>query len=571
MTSRNGVHAGPCAAVPAATIGTTIAATQRHATTTPRASHGVVRSLARITGLAAMLVVLASCATIDFDAVPRSPSSAWSQPGSTRLGRSVLADRRSSDRSAFALLDTGADALAARLALIDAAERTLDLQYYLVRGATSLVVADRLVAAADRGVRVRLLVDDTATFESERGLAALDGHANIEVRAFNPFHIREPRVLAHTVELLLRGAQLNRRMHNKAFVADSAYAIVGGRNLGDEYFGANDEVDFYDFDLLAAGAIVRDVAASFDRYWNSPFAIPIAALVPRLPQAEREQARAALAAARTRLDGGPVGRDIASSAIARRIRSGEPPTEWARARLLVDEPAKVEAKASDGDASDSEIATSLAIALARAKREIVIVTPYFVPGEDGVRTLRAARERGAAVRALTNSLATTDVPLAHAAGYSRYRVALLEAGVDLFELRPHALPAQSGRNGGGSGGSGSGGSGSRATLHGKAFVIDGTDLMIGSFNLDHRSAELNTEIVIAVRSATLAGQMRERFARATAARNSYRVTLAANGRGLRWTGAGDGATVVLEDEPETTPAQRLWSRAISLLPVERQL
>jgi putative cardiolipin synthase len=529
-----------------------------------------VRSLAR-TGLAATLAVLASCATIDFDAVPRSPSSAWSQPGSTRLGRSVLADRRSSDRSAFALLDTGADALAARLALIDAAERTLDLQYYLVRGATSLVVADRLVAAADRGVRVRLLVDDTATFESERGLAALDGHANIEVRAFNPFHIREPRVLAQTVELLLRGAQLNRRMHNKAFVADSAYAIVGGRNLGDEYFGANDEVDFYDFDLLAAGAIVREVAASFDRYWNSPFAVPIAALVPRLPQEEREHARAALAAARTRLDGGPVGRDIASSAIARRIRSGEPPTEWARARLLVDEPAKVEAKAQDGDASDSEIATSLAIALARAKREIVIVTPYFVPGDDGVRALRAARERGAAVRALTNSLATTDVPIAHAAGYSRYRVALLEAGVDLFELRPHAVPAQSGRNGGGSGGSGSGGSGSRATLHGKAFVIDATDLMIGSFNLDHRSAELNTEIVIAVRSATLAGQMRERFARATAARNSYRVTLAPDGRGLRWTGAGDGVTVVLEDEPETTPAQRLWSRAISLLPVERQL
>ena len=514
-------------------------------------------------------LLLSACATVDFDAVPRERSVAWAEPQATRLGRPVYADARSRQQSAFALLDTGVDALAARLALVDAAERTLDLQYYIVRGSTSRVVADRLIVAADRGVRVRLLVDDTTTFESEEGLAALDGHRNIEVRAFNPFHIREPRVLAHTVEFALRGAQLNRRMHNKTFVADSAYAIVGGRNLGDEYFGANDQVDFYDFDLLAAGPLVRDVAASFDRYWNSDYAIPLAALVPRSSAEQRDAARGKLADARARLDSGPIGNAVAASAIARAIRSGMPPATWARSRVMADEPEKVDPRPPSSN--DTELAATLMSALERSRREILVVTPYLVPGAEGVAALRSARVRGAVVRALTNSLATTDSPLAHAAGYSRYRVPLLEAGVELYELRPSASPARAVQGSGSSGsGSGSGpGGGSRATLHGKVFVVDGSDVMIGSFNLDRRSAELNTETVLAVRSPALAGQLRDRFARATAPRNSYRVTL--EGAELRWTGAGDSGAIVADDEPETTPTQRLWARAIALLPVERQL
>jgi putative cardiolipin synthase len=508
--------------------------------------------------------VSVACSTIDFASVPREPSTAWNAPASTRLGRMLFADARARDgQSAFRLLDGALEAFAARLALIEAAERTLDLQYYIMRGETSQVVADRLLAAADRGVRVRLLLDDTATFGRERGLAALDGHRNIEVRSFNPFRLRGPRYVVQGIELAFRGAQLNRRMHNKAFIADAAYAIVGGRNLGDEYFASGGTIDFHDVDVLAGGPVAREAAASFDRYWNSEHAVPISALVPRATEEERAGARTVLADIRARYMATAQGRALQSSALTKAIAAAQPPPVWAPAKLVADEPHKVEGGGASARGADPPIAASLEAMIRSARRDIVVVSAYLIPGDEGMAVLKAARERGVSVRVLTNSLATTDVELVHAAGYARYRVPLVASGVELYELRPQAAaPA-----GEGSGPS----SGSRASLHAKALIVDARDVIVGSFNVDPRSLELNTEIGVVLRSPELARTLLERVEQAMQPRNSFRVVLADDGQSLRWLAHADGRPATWTDEPETTELQRIRARALAWLPIERQL
>lgn len=444
---------------------------------------------------------------------------------------------------------SGEDAFAARLALIEAAERTIDAQYYIWRDdLTGRVLLDALVAAAARGVRVRVLLDDHHTSGLDRVLAELDAHPTIEVRLFNPFSRR----ILRSFGLLTDFTRLNRRMHNKSLTADGLLTVVGGRNIGDEYFAATRTLGFVDLDVLAIGPAATEVSQAFEAYWRSAASIRAQRLLHWRGQAWRNVSFAReLAAAR--------GREAADylAALRRNPLShfvAESGFQWAAAKLVVDPPAKVFGRAARRDylldklqrAFDGEV-----------RRDLTIVSPYFVPGRAGTQLLLDHVARGVRVRVLTNALESTDVVAVHAA-YARYRRALLEGGVQLFELRRAALGALQPRVGVRAG--------SHASLHAKVFAVDGDRLCIGSFNFDWRSAFFNTELGLLLHSplaATLSAAFDEYVPRA-----AYRVTLDARGR-LRW--QVEGATQVHEVEPGTSWSQRAIAGLLRWAPFEAML
>jgi putative cardiolipin synthase len=522
-----------------------------------RKSNDVARRFA-----AALLVVaLASCATIELTDVERTPSFAHPTPTATRLGKAVYAEAaKHPGQSAFRLVQSGLAGFAARIALIDAAEHTVDLQYFLMEGETADLVAERLLAAADRDVRVRVLLDDRGQHGREGALAALSSHRGIEVRVFNPVLMRGPATALSAFEYLVRGLQLDRRMHNKLFVADNSIAMIGGRNIGDAYFEAPGDIDFQDLDVVAAGPIVRTLSSSFDDYWNSSYAVPIEALVARPGSHEIAAARAELAALRDGNRDTAYARAVRESHIARDVADGKFRAIWARARVLADSPRKVDPLRDDGA---RRIADELVPAIASVQRELVIVSPYVIPDDASLSALRAVASRGARVRILTNSLATNDMPLAHA-GYAAMRGSVLDAGVDLYELKPQALPFK------GAAGSHGPSSGSRTSLHVKALVFDRRYVFLTSMNLDPRSIHLNTEIGLWIDSTALAAEVLRRVDEAVKPDNSFHVVRAADGS-VQWITARDGAERRYDDEPETTAAQRLRARLAQLLPIKKEL
>ena len=509
-----------------------------------------------------MLLSIAGCATVQLRDVPRSHSFAFDRPQATRLGKAVYAAAaKHPGESGFRVIDSGLNGFAARIALIDAAEHSVDLQYFIMEGETADLVAERLVAAADRGVRVRLLLDDYGQHGREGTLAALSSHPKIEVRTFNPILMRGPAIMLSTAEYVVRGAQLNRRMHNKLFVVDNAIALIGGRNIGDAYFEAPGPIDFQDLDVVAAGPIVRTLSSTFDDYWNSDYAVPIEALELKAPSADDiKEARAKLAAARDANKDTAYGRAVVASKIAREVADGKFSPIWAKARALADSPRKVDPVRDDGA---HRITDELLPALAAVKRELLIVSPYVIPGASGIAALREAHARGARVAILTNSLATTDVPLAHA-GYAVSRAALLDAGVDLYELKAQATPfANRGREHGIS-------SGSHTALHAKAMVFDNRYVFLSSMNLDQRSIHLNTEVGLWVDSPALASEIARRFAEAARPDNSYHVARRSDGT-IEWITMNGGVKVRYDDEPDTTARQRFEARLAAMLPIESQL
>src|SRR5262245_12166849 len=346
------------------------------------------------------------------------------------------------ERSAFRLLSTGLDAFVARAVLIELAERTLDLQYYIFHPdeAGSLIV-ERLIAAADRGVRVRVLLDDWGTLDKkDESVAGLDAHPNIDVRLFNPYTHRSG--WQRMVELLTSFARVNRRMHNKLFVADGIATILGGRNIGDEYFSMG-ELDFQDVDVLGAGPIASQATASFEAYWNSPFAVPISRLGRFAPDpAFFPTARARLQDRCDGLRASVYGRAVVESHLASELRADDLHVHWAAARVIADPPEKLAQPV--GTASDAYLGARLSPYGRATRSDLLLVSPYFVPGKAGVEFLGGQRRAGVSVRVLTNSLAATDVWLVHA-GYMKYRHPLLDQGVRLFELRPEAVGASRAR------------------------------------------------------------------------------------------------------------------------------
>jgi len=504
--------------------------------------------------LAAALAACAACASLP-PPPPKPVARAWPQPEATELGALAAAAAPNLRFSGFRLLASGEDALAALAALADHARHTLDLQYYLIRDdASTRALLGRVDAAARRGVRVRVLLDDLNTAGADDALLCLTRHPNIELRLYNPFPAGRGSTLTRVLASIRDVRRINQRMHNKMFVADNAIAATGGRNLGDAYFVQSLASNFVDLDVIAAGPVVRDLSASFDRFWNSDLAYPLRTLVTKDPDCAGP-----LAASPPSPSGQPGPQPVSSpdspsglppadspparanveipdSAFAQDLGAGRLQLAWVPAAVLADAPSKI---ASEGDPDQAETIADDVVTLTRsARREVVLISPYFVPGKRGVALARELHARGVQLRVLTNSLAATDAPIVHI-GYARYRRDMLEAGAELYELRSR-LGAPRTRLG-------SFGS-SLASLHAKALVIDRRLLLIGSMNMDPRSARLNTEIALVMRSPALAGQVVQLF-EDVAASSSYRVEALADG-GLRWVGQAPGAPTVEGSEPD---------------------
>ena len=512
-------------------------------------------------------LALAGCATLPPGADhPRTPSTSLAPPLPTPLGTQAEAQARSHPGlSGGRLLARGVDGLVLRTQMVRAAQRSLDVQYYIfVEDYTGRVLLDAVLDAAQRGVRVRILIDDLNLHgrpQTRETLAALDHHDNIEMRVFNPFAYRGDNAAVHAVDALLNARRVNHRMHNKLMVADNAVALVGGRNISDDYFEVGTSPKrFGDFDLAVVGPVVPALSENFDAFWNCALAVPLAAVETvsgyRAAEAKREVAEDN--AARDMPD---LARRIESGELLSSLMSGRLAMAWGRAQVVADSPEKAQNNAGDG--SDSPTAKALASQLRAVERELVVISPYVIPGDDGLATIRALRERNVRVRVLTNSLASTDVPIVHTA-YRKYREPLVTAGVELFEVRPAPGQLRGDRKG-----LGSAASGKPFALHAKAYVFDGSTVLIGSANLDPRSLVLNTESGIMIESPELASQIVRRFEDFSAGANSYAVR--SDGGGLQWRANVDGQEVAWSHEPETTTQQRLKVDMLSILPLDSLL
>lgn len=513
--------------------------------------------------VATLLAVLlvGGCASLPSD-FSREQTQAMSDTETTRLGRAVAPSAAEHQpRSGFRPLGNGLDALVARLVLAGLAERSLDVQYYLFHDdATGRLLAAHLLKAADRGVRVRLLVDDMDMQRKDAGLAALAQHPMIEIHLFNPFPSRQMRLL----NFLTHFGTVTRRMHNKSFTADNQLSIVGGRNIGDEYFAAAEGTNFGDMDVLAIGPIVRDVSASFDRYWNSQQAIPVAVLTERGDTQSLEVARRGLAEHQAMMADSPYTRRLRESTLARQLQKRELDWYWGAAELLVDRPEKV---VTDPRDRSTHLGPELRDLIASAQTELFLISPYFVPGKSGTALLSELVSRGVSVTVLTNSLAATDVPAVHG-GYARYRHALLGAGVKLYEVQPSAqMDDDEGRRFGRS----------QASLHAKSVVIDRQQVLVGSMNLDPRSALLNTEMGIVIDSPPFAEAImawRDASISALAWRVEQATVQSVYGETetLVWVETRDGQEYRLATrEPEAGIWARLQAAIARLLPIEQQL
>jgi putative cardiolipin synthase len=456
-------------------------------------------------------------------------------------------------RNGLALVSDSLDAFAIRALTARSAGRSLDLMYYYWKDdLTGRLLARDVVDAADRGVRVRLLIDDINTRGRDKVYLALDGHPNISVRLFNPSRARRLG-LRRGIEMLLRVVTINRRMHNKAWIADGRIAIVGGRNVGDQYFDADRDANFRDLDIALLGPAVRQAEEVFDRFWNSEMAMPIHVLVRR-PEVRLERLRQTHATLDALADARPYLDRVASRLSATAMLAGGLALHWTdNAKVVSDPPDKA---AGRGD--DNWMMKTLMPVLASADRTVAVTSPYFVPGVEGMRGLTRMAEAGIDVAVLTNSLAATDVAAVHG-GYAPYRKPLLASGVRLFELQPFLGKGRMSLFG------------SRAaSLHSKAFTVDGETGFVGSFNFDPRSAALNTEMGVLFVAPELVADMQAIFAEETAPQMSWRLRLAQDGR-LLWEGERDGRPVVLDREPQASMARRVIAAIVGWLPVESQL
>lgn len=537
-----------------------------------RVSRALSRYLSwRPIALLPLALIVAACSSVR----PLPEPSPWTvhtsaaTPGALAdaLAPAVLAHP---GQSGFELLATGADAFTTRLALVQAAQHSLDVQYYSAgEDITGRLLLQSLIDAASRGVRVRMLVDDINRRHTDPTFAVLDQTPNIEIRVFNPFATLDTTLFERAGNLLTQFDQLNRRMHNKALIADNQLAIVGGRNLGDEYFDADPDLSFRDFDLLCAGPVVDAVSRSFDHFWTSPQSYPLRQVQSEIDKQTLDDTREALVRHWRDADGMPAGHQaLHQPSLADSLRSGKRPLFWAAAELAADSPDKLD---TPSEQTKSAPGTQLRQLAANAQREVLIVSPYFVPLDGGVRFLSTLTQRGVKVRVLTNSLAATDVVPVHA-GYARYRPALLQAGIALYEFKPiRSDTGQPSSRRAAFNGS------SRASLHGKVYVIDRRDVILGSFNLDPRSVRLNTELAIVVHSPEFAERMAGIFDRATLPRVSFRVELVPPGTtpptptpptmpALRWVGEENGQPRTFDVEPYASFWRNSVAGAFTLLP-----
>lgn len=468
------------------------------------------------------------------------------------LEESLAAQTRAhTGESGLVALHDGRDSLAARVLLADAATRTLDVQYYIWRNDLSgTLLFEALRRAADRCVRVRLLLDDNNTGGLDSILAALDSHPRIEVRLFNPFRQRRWRWLGYLTDF----SRLNRRMHNKSFTADAQATIVGGRNIGDEYFDAGKQALFVDLDVLGVGPVADAVEQDFERYWNSASAIPAAIVLRATPaNALADFAVAANARAQGRKAAAYLD-SIQRSVLVRDLLAGSQKLTWAPTRLVSDDPKKGLAHERDTDL----MVTRLARTLGGMERELYVISPYFVPTSRGTGFFCSRAREGLRVAVLTNALEATDVLAVHA-GYAKRRHALLRAGVKLYELRRSSPARRRWWRAQGFHGS------SASSLHAKTFSVDRKRLFIGSFNFDQRSVRLNTEMGFVIDSVEMASASADAFVQSVP-ENAYEVRL--RGHSLEWIERNEGTEIVHRHEPGSTLWQRAAVAVLGWLPID---
>ncbi|MCG5074570.1 phospholipase D family protein [Paraburkholderia tagetis] len=524
------------------------------------------------------ITLLAACATRPpATAFPRETSAALpsAEARATPLGVALAGPEAAHpNESGFRLLTTGTDSLQMRIALVRAATKTLDMQYYIANeDTTGKLLLGSALYAADRGVHVRMLVDDLNFHDIDRLMAALNSHPNIQIRVFNPYGSPSESVFTRTRNFFTNVDQFTRRMHNKATIVDNELAIVGGRNLGDEYFSASETLQFRDLDVLTAGPIAASVSASFDDYWNSSVSYPLSVLNhqkfdPHDLDVARDDLRKHWRETADPYNAKPLN----ATPLAQQIARDQLGLAWAKWEFVADSPEKISG-AERGQMGDAM--RSLLDRLNHAHSSVLIVSPYFVPHDAGIQAIRALTGHGVRVAILTNSLAATDA-VAVQAGYSPYRVPLLEAGAELYEFKPTPSGREDARR------MHVMGSRSRASLHAKAYVIDESTVVIGSLNLDPRSANLNTELALAIASPPIAHEVADMFKFATSPKVSYRVSLAtpaqlASLRGtsitspLVWTDEESGMIRTYNLDPGAGFYRNVLTGLFLLLPVDNQL
>ncbi len=524
-----------------------------------------------------MTTLVAACET-------RPPATAFDRPESHALASTettplatALAplEKRHPDESAVRLLPTGTDALQARIALARAATKTLDMQYYIANeDNTGKLLLGAALYAADRGVRVRMLVDDLNFKDIDQIMAALNSHDKIEIRVFNPYGSAQRSFSERTQNFFTNLSHFTRRMHNKAMIADNQIAIVGGRNLGDEYFSASPTLQFRDLDVFAAGPVTQEISASFDDYWNSSLAYPLRALnKQKFDARELDKTRDDLRK-HWREQADPLNaKPLNATPLAQQIAREEMDLVWAPTEFRVDSPSKIEHPSDDYKSPPMERLVAL---LKDAQSEFLILSPYFVPHDAGVKALAGLTKRRVRVAVLTNSLAATDA-VAVQAGYAPYRIPMLQSGVELYEFKPIQVEGESSPR------AGLFGSQSRASLHAKAYVIDRSILVIGSMNLDPRSAKLNTELALVIHSKPIAEEAAKLFENGISPKVSWQVQLAsaavteelrrtgAPQSGLVWITEENGSLVTYNFDPEAGLYRNAMTGLFMMLPVDKQL
>jgi cardiolipin synthase C len=510
-----------------------------------------------------LLIVLSAlgCSTMPRgSASPKTPSFALERPEVTRLGRQFLAaSERHQGESGYHIINSGIDGFVTRIQMIDAAEQTVDVQYFIFRGdETGLLIAEALKRAAGRGVRVRILVDDGDTIAGDQNILALGQELNIEVRIFNPFDYRGHNAFLRRVDFAFHKDRLDYRMHNKLMIIDNSVALVGGRNIGAQYFQVEPDSQFADDDAFAAGAIAAKLSKTFDSYWNSEFAVSSTSLP--LPKERPEEPKVSFA------DGGADYRArIASGKPLQDFITDDGALHWATATVVCDSPDKkdVEQRKKRGRLMAPEVTH----AMQEADTELLIISPYFVPSESEITLLGELRQRNVRVRILSNSLESAPA-LAAQSGYNKFRIRLLQSGAQLYEVRALLSSDR---------GSGQTRAISRYGtygLHAKLYVMDQEHLYIGSMNYDQRSWRINTEVGLLIQNRELAEEVAKRFEAMVSPKAAYEVFLDIDSKGrehLRWKTEMDQRQIELTREPSRGFWQRIKVALLELLPLDREL
>ncbi len=511
--------------------------------------------------LSSLIILICCCALVTGCSTlkvenKREFSIAFSDSIHTSLGQiSATAAASHIEESGFLILNTGQDALLKRFVLLDAAEQAIDLQYYIWNSDKSgSLLAQQVLLAADKGVHVRLLLDDFSVAGRDSLLLLMDAHPNIEIRIYNPNASRKGAV-RKLLGFIGDFGRLNQRMHNKSFIVDGSVAIVGGRNIGDEYFDLNHELNFRDRDLLTIGPVVAEVSKSFDAYWNSERAFSITNLAKGLTD------KSEILAFRKEVEDKVQQDNLAMSSTSPSFESLFNKMIWAHAELVYDQ---VLALDENDHNTRKRVANVLREMAKKTTGELLIESAYLVPGDEGVALLKELTDKGVKVSALTNSLASNDLTTNHS-GYVRRREEMIKNGAELFEIRPDAQSCQhliSTPH--------SCDDDTLFGLHAKSIVFDRKAVFVGSFNLNQRSIYLNSELALIVYSSELADIIARDIKENISPENSWKVTLDDKGD-LQWTGIKDGVIIKYNHEPETAFWRRFNSRFLSVFPMEKYL